>query len=232
MTSIEEVIANHRAQVKMNLWYDDPICVVCRKPVENGGDLHEGIVKRGDSAGLRWQQANYETFFSEINCVVLHPKCHAEYGQLPVTREKVILNKINRYGKQAVIDWLNSLTLSEVSLAAIRRLIEQTNTLGMNSISIAPDRMSATVSTYNPYAEYPHEKMVYRVVRAPRKSYDQGLRWYVDLEYWSSTKDDPGEGDWEVWSSGGHVSTPYIEVSEAINWMLAEASDPAADEAA
>lgn len=69
------------------------LCDVCNKPVVDGGDLHEGILKRSD-VSPRIYENDPGIMFNPINCSLLHHECHMAEGQNPALRDIIVSNRV------------------------------------------------------------------------------------------------------------------------------------------
>lgn len=92
----------NRVQLKEYLLEErEWICDGCQKPFIVC-DLHEGIVSRSDTRGLKWQKL----IFHEVNCVLLCVDCNRIN---PPSREKIWKLQVSRYGEDVVKSWVDSL---------------------------------------------------------------------------------------------------------------------------
>ena len=87
-----------------------PLCEACGEWVP-GLHLHESLVKRNElakSSPESWR------IYSEINCLLVGYRCHVSEEQKPLTREWAYGKAVERYGKEAVDGWLESLPFREL----------------------------------------------------------------------------------------------------------------------
>lgn len=73
------------------------------KALYKGCDVHEGIITRGMvNKSVKW----HYFIFHPINCFLLLPD---EHSPIPPTKDKCYELACHRYGKEYVLEWLDSL---------------------------------------------------------------------------------------------------------------------------
>ena len=84
-------------------------CPLCGEPIKDGqsGDLHEALINRGKVPGHEYEALIYSRF----NCVLAHHECHM---RIMGTGGDAVFEKCARHiirfeGRQAVVDWLETI---------------------------------------------------------------------------------------------------------------------------
>lgn len=97
-----------RRDLKMRLIDERLQCDWCNKWLFGLGDLHEWLVKRN-------ALPKDKRIFDERNCALLHHNCHMEHGQTTAMTEKLAPIFIARYGREAMVDFVEGLGLRQSS---------------------------------------------------------------------------------------------------------------------
>jgi len=85
-----------------------PVCCICGKPIYNDGpDLHEVIISRGEAQGNKELQKIVTS--SKFNCVLVHHSEHITEGDTKENDTKGILQLLEIEGLHPIIQWLRSL---------------------------------------------------------------------------------------------------------------------------
>jgi 5-methylcytosine-specific restriction endonuclease McrA len=84
-----------------------PTCVLCGRPLVEGCGFHahETIITRADVPAKRWQ----DLIMVRENISLLCPTCHMRRGHSEAAEEIMVSVLIDRYGKGAILEWLESL---------------------------------------------------------------------------------------------------------------------------
>ncbi len=93
---------------------DVELCVVCRRGMYGDSEIHEAIVKRGDLP-------SDPRIFAEVNCVVLHHKCHENTAAIDAVCAAYL---ISHYGISLVVEYLEWLGM-EVLPGRAREIVER-----------------------------------------------------------------------------------------------------------
>lgn len=91
-------ISKWRRVLKEGLFDRDTHCRSCGRPMSSA-DMHEAIISRAQFMGMK--KAIRVLFFNELNCVLLHHKCHL---QDPPSRQQSWEEQYAIYG-DILIDW-------------------------------------------------------------------------------------------------------------------------------
>ena len=97
-----------RRDLKMRLMQERLQCDWCGKWLHGVGDLHEWLVKRN-------VLPKNNKIFDERNCALLHHNCHMRYGQTRAMTEKLAPIFMKRYGRDAMVAFIEGLELRQPS---------------------------------------------------------------------------------------------------------------------
>jgi Zn finger protein HypA/HybF involved in hydrogenase expression len=117
-TTIEQPPAEKRRRLRAELYAERadflyqrerwvPTCPLCGRPLVEGVGFHahETIITRGDVPRQHWQPL----IMVKENLSLLCPKCHMKSGHSEAGEEILIRDLIERYGKDAIEEWIESL---------------------------------------------------------------------------------------------------------------------------
>ncbi len=89
-------------------------CFGCGNPV-GVFDMHHGIVLRQDVRGWKYEVGEYDykavrlmLITNVLNCVPMCQRCHASHFNIP-SRGEVLLRQAQFFGKDVLLEWLESL---------------------------------------------------------------------------------------------------------------------------
>ena len=68
--------------------------------------MHEWLLKRSAVP-----KSKKKKIFDERNCSLLHHSCHMEFGQTTAMKERLAPIFVSRYGKESMLDFIDSLSL-------------------------------------------------------------------------------------------------------------------------
>ena len=96
----------NRTDLKRKLLDERNLCDFCGAELGFSVDMHEWLIKR--SAVPKSKKTK---IFDERNCSLLHTSCHAKFVQTTRMKEKLAPIFIDRYGEQALLQFINGLNL-------------------------------------------------------------------------------------------------------------------------
>jgi len=97
-------MAKTRMQLKQQLIEERGVCDWCGGTIYDDADMHEWLIKRSN-----WPKD--KRIFSKYNSAILHHQCHMEHGQTKAMRERLAPKFVERYGKDAIIAFVENLNL-------------------------------------------------------------------------------------------------------------------------
>ena len=96
----------NRQKLKAQLIQERDRCDWCFFPLGDDTDMHEWLVKRNAVP-----KSKKNLIMDARNCSLLHTACHAEHGASREMQIKLAPTFVERYGKQAMYDFIESLDL-------------------------------------------------------------------------------------------------------------------------